>query len=208
MKNVLLIGDSMRGQYQPRVTELLGEDVRVYAPEENCRFTKYALWGMYAWMEGWGNPKFDVIHWNTGVWDLHRCTADGQVFTPLDEYIETNRRLAIQMESYCKNLIWATTTPGGRQLDEKKKANALINTDATFPKIYLCDYTDKWNADIRRYNEAAAAMYAARGIRINDLYNVIAHDTDRYICDDGIHASAEGIEALAQKVAAEIKALL
>ena len=29
MKNVLLIGDSMRGQYQPRVTELLGENVRV-----------------------------------------------------------------------------------------------------------------------------------------------------------------------------------
>ena len=81
MKNVLLIGDSMRGLYQPRVTELLGEDVRVYAPEENCRYTKYALWGMYTYMEAWGHPKFDAIHWNTGVWDLHRCTADGEIFT-------------------------------------------------------------------------------------------------------------------------------
>ena len=43
-----------------------------------------------------------------------RLTADGEVFTPLPEYLETNRRLAIQMESYCDRLIWATTIPGGR----------------------------------------------------------------------------------------------
>ena len=49
MKNVLLVGDSIRLMYQARTAELLGDGVRVFAPDENCRFTKYALWGMYSW---------------------------------------------------------------------------------------------------------------------------------------------------------------
>lgn len=207
MKNVLLIGDSMRLQYQQRVAELLGDDVHVYAPEENCRFTKYALWGMFFWMMGWGNPKIDVVHWNTGIWDLHRCTADGKVFTPLDEYLQCNDRLAIQMESYTKNLIWATMTPGGRQLDEQTKTNYVL-TQKGEPQFFLCDYTDVWNADIRRYNEACAKMLSARGVKINDLYSVIAADPDRYLAEDGIHAGPEGVEALAVQVADNIRSML
>ena len=166
MKNVLLIGDSVRLGYQARVAEILGEDVKVYAPEENCRYTKYALWGMYTYMECWGHPRFDVIHWNTGVWDLHRCTADGEIFTPLDEYLEVNRRLAIQMESYCDKLIWATTTPGNRHLDEQKAINSLINTNSEFTKVFLCDTMDRWNADVLRYNAANAEQLSGRGIVI------------------------------------------
>lgn len=206
MKNVLLVGDSIRLMYQSRVAELLGDGVRVFAPDENCRYTKYALWGMYSWYEGWGCPEIDVIHWNTGIWDLHRCTADGMIFTPLDEYLEYNRRLAIQMESYCKNLIWATITPGGRQLDEKKKTNYSLKEGDT--RVYLCDYTDVWNGDVRRYNAACSELLSRRGIRIDDLYGVISADPDRFISEDGIHPSPDGVEALSQKVASEIKKLL
>ena len=206
MKNVVLIGDSIRLCYQARVAELLGDGVRVYAPDENCRFTKYALWGMRMWMAGWSDPVPDVIHWNTGIWDLHRCMPDGSVFTPLPEYLEHNRRLCETMEYYCKNLIWAASTPGGKQLDEQKKTN-YVRTSAG-PQLFLCDGTDKWNADIREYNEACAKMLSARKVRINDLYSVIAEDPDRYLSDDGIHPSADGIEHLAQKVACEIKKLL
>ena len=206
MKNVLLVGDSIRLMYQSRVAELLGDGVRVFAPDENCRYTKYALWGMYSWYEGWGCPEIDVIHWNTGIWDLHRCTADGMIFTPLDEYLEYNRRLAIQMESYCKNLIWATITPGGRQLDEKKKTNYSLKEGDT--RVYLGDYTDVWNGDVRRYNAACSELLSRRGIRIDDLYGVISADPDRFISEDGIHPSPDGVEALSQKVASEIKKLL
>ena len=210
MKNVLLIGDSIRLGYQNRVAELLGDDVRVYAPDENCRFTKYALWGMYAWMESWGNPHIDVVHWNTGIWDLHRCTADGQIFTPLEEYLTYQRRLVTQMESYCpkNHLIFATITPGNHVLDEQKALNALVNTDATAPKVYLCDTMERWNAHVMRYNTAATAMMRELGIRVNDLCGLMMQDLDRYISDDGIHASAEGYELLARQVATEIQALL
>ena len=79
---------------------------------------------------------------------------------------------------------------------------------ASGPQIFLCDALAKWNSDIREYNKACAEMLSARGIKINDLYSVIAADTDRYLCEDGIHPSVQGTEALAQKVAHEIKKLL
>ncbi|MBQ1847725.1 MAG: SGNH/GDSL hydrolase family protein [Clostridia bacterium] len=206
MKTVVLIGDSIRLCYQQRVAELLGDGVKVLAPEENCRFTKYALWGMFNWMECWGSPEPDVIHWNTGIWDLHRCTADGEVFTPLPEYLEQNRRLAEQMESYCKNLIWATITPGGKQLDGQKKTNYVMNQTA--PKVFLCDDQKTWNGDVKRYNGACAGMLEKRGIKINDLYSLVISDTDKYICEDGIHPSAAGIEAMAEQTADMIKTML
>ena len=208
MKNVVLIGDSIRLGYEARVKELLGPEVQVFSPAENCRYTKFALWGMWNWMESWGMPKPDVIHWNTGIWDLHRCTADGQLFTPLEEYVETNRRLAIQMESYCSRLVWSTIIPGGRALDERMAHNPLINTDAAFSKVYLCDYTDRWNEDVRRYNAAASATLSERGIHIDDHYSAVEKNTDLYISADGIHPSPEGYELLAQLTAASIQKLL
>lgn len=204
MTNVILIGDSIRLGYENRVRELLGKSFTVYSPAENCRFTKYALWGMYAWMEGWGNPRADVIHWNTGIWDLHHATADGQVFTPLDEYLEANRRLAYQMESYSKNLIWATTIPGGPALNDRVKQNALINTDASAPKVFLTDGEKRWNDAVRRYNRENVLQLAARGVAIDDHHSAIAQDTARYISADGIHPSEDGYELLARLTAESI----
>lgn len=206
MKNVLLVGDSIRLGYQGRVAELLGDDVKVYAPDENCRYTKFTLWGMFSWMSDWGYPKMDVIHWNTGIWDLHRCTADGEIFVSLPEYLETNRRLAIQMEYYCDKLIWATTIPGGKQLDEQKTTNYLVVDRA--PEVFLCAHQAEWNADVARYNAECSKMLAGRGIRINDLHALLDGHTDEYISGDGIHPNAEGYELLAQKVASEIKSML
>lgn len=208
MKNVLLIGDSIRLGYQQKVSELLGEDVHIYAPAENCRYTKYTLWGMFSWMDSWGNPDIDVVHWNTGIWDLHRCTADGEIFTPLYEYLEVNRRLAIQMESYTDKLIWATTIPGSHELDKRAAINSLINTDSKAPKVFLTDCEEAWNRDIRRYNEATTELMRMRGIKVNDLYSVIAEDADGLISEDGIHPNEEGYTRLAKQVANEIRAML
>ena len=41
MKNVVLIGDSIRLAYEKEVRELLGDDVQVFSPKENCRYTKF-----------------------------------------------------------------------------------------------------------------------------------------------------------------------
>ena len=207
MKNILLVGDSIRLGYDQAVKKTLEGRANVYAPTENCRFAAYVLRYLHEYRE-LVPGEVDLIHWNTGIWDLHRCTADGLLFTPLDEYVEVNRRLAIQMESYTKNLIWATIIPGGPALDKKMPVNSLINTDATAPKVYLTDYMDVWNADVRRYNEAATALMRSRGIRVNDLYSVVSENLEEYISDDGIHPSPAGYSALAKKVAAEIRLAL
>ncbi len=208
MKTVLLVGDSIRIGYQDRVRELLGENYTVYTIDENCRYTKFTLWGMFSWTEGMGIQHFDLIHWNTGIWDLHRATADGEIFTSLEDYVKENKRLYLQMKSYSDNLIWATIIPGGRQLDDQVKSNALINTDASHPKVFLCADQKTWNSDVRRYNDAAKKMYEENGVKINDLYAAVADNTDLYISDDGIHPSPAGYEVLAQQTAKIIRAQL
>ena len=103
MKNVVLIGDSIRLGYQGYVQELLGPNVKVFGPAENCRYSKFVLWGMFSWMGEFGYPKVDALHFNAGIWDLHRCTADGEIFTEIGEYAELtdgeqNRLFAMQEE--------------------------------------------------------------------------------------------------------------
>ena len=43
MKNVLLVGDSIRAGYDKSVRESLKNIANVYFPEENCRFASYVL---------------------------------------------------------------------------------------------------------------------------------------------------------------------
>ena len=208
MKNVLLIGDSIRLGYETRVAELLGSNVKVYSPDENCRFTKYALWGMHAWMEEWGNPKIDVGHFNAGIWDMHRCTADGELFSAPEEYARDIRRLATQMRSYTDNVIFANIIPGGRGLDAAIMQNALINTDANFVATFLGAPMAEWNADVERYNKEAEKVMAEMRIPINDMYTAILADTEKYISEDGCHPTEEGYELLAQMTATRIEEVL
>lgn len=208
-KKVLLIGDSIRLGYQEQVRALLGNGVEVYAPEENCRYAKYALWGMHRWVDSFGNPKFDAVHFNAGIWDLHRCTADGEIFTPIREYADTIRRLGLQMKSYTENVIYANTIPANRKLDDSLNAfNPFINTAPGYKKVHLTVGMEEWNGDVRRYNAAAGTEMEKLHIPVNDLYSPIAVDTDRYISTDGIHASAEGYQLLAKLVAQRIKEIL
>lgn len=47
---VTLIGDSIRVLgYGKLVPELLGDSYEVYQPNDNCRFAKYTLRGVYDW---------------------------------------------------------------------------------------------------------------------------------------------------------------
>ena len=203
MKNVLLMGDSIRLGYDSRVRKLLGDDYNVYSPVENCRYTKYTLWGLFSWMQVWEHPEIDVVHWNNGIWDLHRCSYKRDVFVTLPEYLETNRRLAGELFHYCKKLIWATTIPGGRKLDDRIPVDYSMEGDR--PNVFLADRTDIWNADVRLYNKECAEMLSGMGVAIDDLYAEMEGRTEELISDDGIHPNDAGYDVLAAKVAAEIR---
>ena len=48
---ISLLGDSIRLLGYGKETEkLLGKDFEVFQPEENCRFAKYTLRGIYEWI--------------------------------------------------------------------------------------------------------------------------------------------------------------
>ena len=177
MKKVTLLGDSIRQiGYGTRVPELLGEDYEVFQPEENCRFVKYTLRMLFdyrAQIEG-----SDVIHWNNGLWDITTgLFDDGEPFTSEQEYVENMLRVAKEMKKLGKRIIFATITP--------------VHNEYVYNK----------NSVIQRYNELIVPKLQEMGIEINDLHATVMQDLYKYIGQDQIHLSPEGIEICAKQVA-------
>ncbi|MBQ7378832.1 MAG: SGNH/GDSL hydrolase family protein [Clostridia bacterium] len=178
MKHVLLLGDSIRINYQEAVKSALGEEYEVHYPADNCRFAAYTLHHLRHWLPT--VPKPDVVHWNNGIWDIEHFYGEEHPFTPLEEYISYLQRIVRAIRYIYgqeQRIIFALTTP---QRSENGRENYLL------------------------YNAAASEALQAMGCEINDLYQVIAADIDTYICEDGCHLSEAGITAAAQAVVKSI----
>ena len=171
---ISLIGDSIRMQYENRVRELLGEEHECFSPSENCRFAKYNLRGMWDWKMDMLRSR--VVHWNCGLWDICEIFDEG-MFTSLEEYCATVLRVADILLSRHEKVIFATTTP-------VREENTYNN-----------------NEDIIRYNEAIVPLLREKGIIINDLHPLIYKDINRYVSDDLIHLSEDGVELCAEQTA-------
>lgn len=170
---VTLLGDSIRQQYCPKVREMLGAEFEVWAPEDNCRFAKYTLRGLFDWavnMEG-----SEIVHWNNGLWDLCNLFEDG-TFTSDEEYIANVLRIADILKKRYGTVIFATTTP------------------VRYTNVY------NKNDDIDRINALIVPLLKERGIIINDLNSLLRSDVERYICNDTIHLSEEAIDICAAQV--------
>jgi hypothetical protein len=174
MKNILLVGDSIRLSYMPLVKEKLSGAAEVFGPAENCRFAVYTLWNINAWLTSFGKP--DIVHWNNGIWDVYRHNEDMGIFTSLEYYIYTLRRILTEIRKSGARIIWATSTP--------------IND----PHPYLN------NSDIDLYNEHATAFMKSEGIEINDLNAIIRKDMPAYLSEDRVHLSDNGKIACADAV--------
>ena len=175
---ITLLGDSIRQQYCPKVQEILGDGFEIWAPDDNCRFSKYTLRGLFDWaadMEG-----SEIVHWNNGLWDLCRL-FDEYTFTDDDEYVKNILRIADILKKKYGTVIFATTTP------------------VRYTNVYNS------NEDIDRINKMIVPLLQERGVIINDLNARIRDDVDRYICDDTIHLSEEAIDICAAQVAEYIK---
>lgn len=182
MMKVLLIGDSIRLGYQPRVAKLLKGRAIVSGPEENCRFSAYTLFNLPVWVP---DEDFDVIQWNNGQWDTCHM-PDGKIHTPLASYLEIQRRIAAILLKKTRRLIFATTTPVWPE---------MFASGAVYPRR---------NEEIRDYNRAAVDLFEGLGIEINDLHTPIMEDVKRYVSEDMVHLSDAGSELCAGRVAAII----
>lgn len=198
MKNVLLIGDSIRfgavsnSDYQTAdspgygiyVKEMLQGKANVYAPNENCRFAQYTLRYLYDWAKELEPEKIDVVHWNNGLWDVLRINGD-EPLTPLDVYEIMLCRVydAIKRTFPNAKIIFALST-------------------AVVEEWARPDFK-RYNADIERYNEAAKRVLGAKGVIINDLYTLSA-GFENSLHADWVHFNEEGSQILAKAVCEKI----
>ena len=189
MKEVLLLGDSIRMFYQKRVEELLGEKYHVSAPEENGRFAAYTFNSLRMWLPEF--PKPDIIHWNNGLWDTAILYAEDGCFTPVDEYIRWLERTLRKLRTTGAQIIFATTTP----ILDAGSAEDNTGTGAGIT------YNDAW---VRAYNEAAGKVMAEEGVPVNDLYALCKEDKNYYKCADMLHLTEEGYRRCAEQAAAMI----
>ena len=175
---VTLLGDSIREQYAPKVKEMLGEDFEVWYPRENCRFSKYTLRGLFEWTAAMAGS--DIVHWNNGHWDICDLWGFGP-FTSEEEFVTNMMQILDILQKRHKVIIFSTTTPV-RSINKYNK-----------------------NEVIERYNNLIIPLLKERGVIINDLNSLLKPDIDRYICQDTIHLSEEGIQLCAEQVTRYIK---
>ena len=174
MKKILLIGDSIRQGYDTYIKMIFDGTAEVYYPDENCRFSTYIIRNLHAWKKELGcGDDVDLIHWNAGLWDDLRM-IDGEPLLSLEEYARNVERIygLIKLLFPEAKIIFATSTPVQEELFTTCK---------------------RYNADTERYNAEAVRISLAHGAAINDLYSAMLPDVDKYVSDDRVHLSAEGI---------------
>ena len=207
MKNILLIGDSIRFGATPKphlvsygkvcngsspgygvyVKEKLDGIANVYAPDENCRFAQYTLRYLHNWAVNLDLPceEIDVVHWNNGLWDALRLFGD-EPMTPIEVYGYMLERVYKRIRLLFPNakVIFATST--------------AVVEDWANPDF--CRY----NHEIEQYNQKAVEVMEKLGVQVNDLY-AITSKFDDSLHSDWVHFGEKGSEILADAV---IKACL
>lgn len=194
MKNILLLGDSIRcgassikPGYDGFVKEKLSGIANVYFPDDNCRFAQYTLRYLGDWAKKLDAEKIDVIHWNNGLWDVLRLHGD-EPLTPCDMYIEMLRRVHGKLRLLFPNakIIFALTTSVWEEWDAAEQV--------------------RHNSEIEEYNAAAKNLMSSLGVEVNDLYSITRSFSNKLRIDD-VHFSEEGSRLLADAVVEKIMSI-
>ena len=182
MKKIVLIGDSIRMNYDKFIKESLAKSAEVYYPKENCRFTQYVLRKAHVWKEDENMPDdVDLVHWNVGLWDCYELYGDG----PLTS------------DAYYKEMI-GRIDRRFRMLFPKAKM-VFATTTAVLEDAYSKDRC-RHNAVVERFNALAREALSDTDTVINDLY-AITKDCPRSCHSDATHYSNdEGLALIGGQV--------
>jgi hypothetical protein len=199
LPNVLILGDSISIAYTLPVRETLRGKANVFRPmsphkqPENCGDTTRGLAMLDQWL---GETRWDVIHFNWGLWDLcyrhpesreqgNRDKVNGKLSTPPSDYERNLEKLVARLKATGARLVWANTTvvPAG-------EAGRFAGDDA-------------------KYNRIAARVMERHHIPINDLHATSkAFPPDMFSMPGDVHFTAKGSEKLAAQVAASISSAI
>ncbi len=153
MKNLLLIGDSIRMGYDKAVRKTLENKVNVISPSDNCRFASYVLRYFHEYLGDIDGKDINVIHWNAGLWDCLRLFGE-EPQTPLEVYGYYIDRICKRIKKLCPNakVFFATSTS---VLSEK-----------------MSDDFKRYNEEIKEYNDTAEEIVRSYGFEVNDLFEL------------------------------------
>ena len=181
MKNILLIGDSIRIGYDKSVRATLDGLANVYFPEENTRFASYVLRYLHEYKSLVPGGHVDVLHWNAGLWDCLRLFGE-DVHTPVEIYAYYIDRICARIGKVYPDakVIFATSTA---VLSEKMSADFK-----------------RYNEEIEAYNAAAVEVVKKYGFAVNDLYAVSASLPDEAHSDPVHYYTPMGTEAFTNQV--------
>ena len=193
LPKALLIGDSISIGYTPHVVETLKGKVEVRHNRGNAQHTGTGLKMLEKWI---GKTRWDVIHFNWGLWDLcyrhpqskvqgRRDKVRGTLTTRLKQYEKNLDQLVVQLKKTKAKLIWAhtTTVPKG-------EAGRKVGDDT-------------------RYNDAATRVIKKHGIVINDL-NALSDSfpPELFTAPGNVHFKKEGSKKIGQAVARKMSEAL
>jgi len=180
LPRVLLIGDSISIGYTLAVRDLLKGKANVHRIPTNGGPTINGLANLKKWL---GEGKWDVIHFNWGLYDM-KFMDDGKQQVPLSDYEKNLRELVKQLKATGSKLIWCSTTPVPEGSAGRVKGTEL------------------------EYNRVAAKIMKENGVAINDLYAYAAARLAEIQRPANVHFSPDGSKKLAEQVVASIKARL
>lgn len=190
LPKVLILGDSISIGYTPFVQQELAGKADVSRPKAICGETRMGLKGIDAWL---GDGRWDVIHFNWGLWDLcyrnpeakgvqgNRDKVNGKQSVPLDEYAANLEKLVERMRQTGARLVWASTT-----IVPEGEAGRFVGDEV-------------------RYNAAAARVMNKHGVAIDDLHALTKTFGPELFSKPGdVHYTPEGYAKLGAQVAASI----
>ena len=181
MKNLLLIGDSIRIGYDKSVKKSLEGKANVLFPGENCRFASYVLRYFHEYLKGVDGEEIDAVHWNAGLWDCLRLFEE-EPHTPIEIYAYYIERICLRIKKLCPNakVIFATST---KVLSEKMSKDFK-----------------RYNEEIEKYNEVAVSVVTKYEFEVNDLYAVSASLPESAHSDAVHYYTPMGTEAFTKQV--------
>ncbi len=200
LPNILILGDSISISYTRPVREMLEGVANVVRPmradgrgPDNCGDTTIGMANLDRWL---GDMKWDVIHFNWGLWDLcyrnpevktqgNRDKVNGSISTSLENYESNLETLVARLKKTGAKLIWASTT-----LVPEGEVGRFVGDDV-------------------KYNAVAAKVMNRHRIPINDLHALsVTFPEDHFIGPGDVHFTEAGAGKLAKQVIDSINRLI
>lgn len=192
-KRVLIIGDSISIGYFPYVKKALSAEAEIEHNPGNAQHTGTGLQMLNQWL---GNQKWDVIHFNWGLWDL--CYRNEQS-TEQGNRDKVNGKITYSVEQYAVNLD---------SLVQRLKATGAKLIFAT-TTVVPANEAGRFQGDEKKYNNAALQVMRKYGVLIDDLNTVSYKIHKQYAAGNGnVHYTESGYEQLSETVIQSIKKIL